>query len=59
MAITLQSKIITALYTRLQTVAYAGFSRGRGARKFRKFENNEHQNENFLQPESVRLSAQH
>ena len=31
---------------------------GRGSRKFRKFENNEHQNENFLQPESVRLPAQ-
>ena len=30
----------------------------RGARKFRKFENNEHQNENFLQPKSVRLPAQ-
>ena len=39
-------------------VAYAGFSKGgEGGRKFRKFENNEQQNENFFQPESVRLLA--
>ena len=31
-----------------QSVAYAGFWKGgEGARKFRKFENNKHQNENF------------
>ena len=32
---------------KLLTVAYAGFWKGGGGRKFRKFENNKHQNENF------------
>ena len=32
----------------LGEVAYAGFSKGGGGRKFRKFENDEDQNENFF-----------
>ena len=41
----------------LWAVAYAGFSKG-GGRKFRKFENNEDQNENFPAQNRVRFSAQ-
>ena len=37
------------------SVAYAGFSKGVGARKFSKFETNEDQNENFLQPEILKF----
>ena len=43
------------------TVAYAGFSKGGGGgggRKFRKFEINEDQNENFPAQNQVRLPAQ-
>ena len=38
-------------------VAYAGFSKG-GGRKFRKFENNKDQNENFPVQNQARFPAQ-
>ena len=44
----------------LCAVAYAGFSKdgGGGGRKFRKFENNEDQNENFPAQNQVRFPTQ-
>ena len=45
----------TEFFFNLRTVAYAGFSKGGGARKF---EINEDQNENFPAQNQVRFSAQ-
>ena len=39
-------------------VAYAGFSKGGGARKFENIQNNEDQNENFPTQNQVRLPSQ-
>ena len=43
------------LKTVLLPVAYAGFSKGGGAKKFRKFKINEDQNENFPAQNQVRF----
>ena len=45
-----------AIQEGLEPVAYAGFSKG-GARKFKKFENNEDQNENFPARNKVRFQV--
>ena len=41
----------------LHSVAYAGFLKGGGGRNFRKFENNEDQNEHFPAQNQVRFPA--
>ena len=43
---------------RFIAVAYAGFSKVGGARKFRKFENNKDQNQNFPAQNQIRFLAQ-
>ena len=55
---TWQTRALTTKLQRRRSVAYAGFSKGGVARKFRKFEINEDQNENFPAQNQVCLPAQ-